>query len=50
MGRGQGGKSRGGAMCLHVRKGKHPVFLDKKEMATTWKKKNLVLLVNLLQN
>lgn len=38
MGRGQGGKSRGGAMCLHVRKGKHPVFLDKKEMATTLKK------------
>lgn len=39
MGRGQGGKSKGGVMCRHVRKEKHPVFLDKKEMATTLKKK-----------
>lgn len=51
MGRGQGGKSKGGVMCRHVRKEKHPIFLDKKEMSTTLKKKkHLVLLVNLLQN
>lgn len=46
---GQGGKSKGRGKVSPCQERKLPSFLDKKEMATTFKKK-LVLLVNLLQN
>lgn len=39
MGRGQGGKSKGRSKVSPCQERKLPSFLDKKEMATTFKKK-----------
>lgn len=50
MGRGQGGRSKGGAMCRHSEKKNTQFSRQEGNGYYIKKKKNLVLLVNLLQN